>query len=46
MIPLPANTMLLSWMDFIGPLHGWAIGTAAVVSACCAMVGTLWLSVG
>ena len=28
-------------MDFIGPLHGWAIGTAAVVSACCAMVGTL-----
>ncbi|MCK4683951.1 MAG: metal ABC transporter permease [Pirellulales bacterium] len=41
MIPLPANTTLLSWMDFIGPLHGWAIGTAAVVSACCAMVGTL-----
>jgi len=30
----------MSWLDSIGPLHGWAIATAVVVSACCAIVGT------
>ena len=32
--------MLTSWLESIGLLHGWAIATAAVVSACCAIVGT------
>ncbi|HBU38702.1 MAG TPA: hypothetical protein DEB70_12995 [Planctomycetaceae bacterium] len=32
--------MLTSWLESIGPLHGWAIATAVVVSACCAIVGT------
>ena len=40
MTPLTAHATLLSWLDSIGPLHGWAIATAAVVSACCAIVGT------
>ena len=29
------------WLAAIGPMHGWAVATAAVVSACCAMVGTV-----
>ena len=35
-----ADAMFMSWLNSIGPLHGWAIATAAVVSACCAIVGT------
>ena len=40
MIALTADTTFMSWLDSIGPLHGWAIATAVVVSACCAIVGT------
>ena len=40
MIALTADTMFMSWLNSIGPLHGWAIATAVVVSACCAIVGT------
>ena len=37
---LSAHATLTSWLESIGLLHGWAIATAAVVSACCAIVGT------
>ena len=29
------------WFEAIGPMHGWAMATAAVVAAGCATVGTL-----
>lgn len=29
------------WLETIGPMHGWAMATAAVVAAGCATVGTL-----
>ncbi len=29
------------WLEAIGPMHGWAVATAAVVAAGCATVGTL-----
>ena len=40
MIALTTDTTFLFGLDSIGPLHGWAIATAVVVSACCAIVGT------
>ena len=41
MINLVADSAITLWFDRLGPLHGWAIATAVVVSACCAIVGTL-----
>ena len=29
------------WLEMIGPMHGWAMATAAVVAAGCAAVGSL-----
>ena len=29
------------WLEMIGPMHGWAMATAAVVAAGCAVVGSL-----
>lgn len=36
-----ADTFWWNWLESIGPMHGWALATAAVVSAGCAVVGTL-----
>ena len=41
MITLIADSGVTQWFERVGPLHGWAIATAVVVSACCAVVGTL-----
>ena len=36
-----ADAFWWSWLEGIGPMHGWALATAAVVSAGCALVGSL-----
>lgn len=38
---LLADAFWWSWLEAVGPMHGWAIATAAVVSAGCAVVGSL-----
>ena len=38
---LLAGAFWWSWLEAVGPMHGWAIATAAVVSAGCAVVGSL-----
>lgn len=41
MVVAVLGTSLMGWLETIGPMHGWAMATAAVVAAGCAAVGSL-----